>query len=261
MLLVTFDSNVWRPVGDPARFPNDPMHASFTKIHGALHSGQIEGRLSETVFTLEGIARADRKNLLSSYKPKIGITEEVLPGGRIHLGFSIGPDLTAHSGNNSYLSSHLNDALALGFKLMHCHRVAGFINPDIKAEWYAQTPIPTTDVANKFGEVGRKIEAAGAGIAWIKSIGTANAQSAEHWSQGLANAPSTEDKTIASAVAEWADGDMVSAHVAYQNHYICTRDTAKAAGSNSVFSPSNRVWLERDYGVKFVSPVELANLV
>lgn len=261
MLLVTFDSNVWRPAGDPTRFPNDPMHASFTKIHRALCGVQIEGRLSETVFTLEGIARADRKNMLSAYKPKIGITEEVLPDGRIHLGLSIGPDLTAHPGNNSYLSSHLNDALALGFKLMHCHRVAGFINPDIKTEWYAQTPIPTIDVANKFGEVGRKIEAAGAGIAWVKSIGTANAQSAEHWPQGLANAPSTEDKTIASAVAEWADGDMVSAHVAYQNHYICTRDTAKAAGSNSVFSPSNRVWLERDYGVKFVSPVELANLV
>lgn len=261
MLLVTFDSNVWRPVGDPARFPNDSMHASFTKINGALRSGQIEGRVSETVFTLEGIARADRKNLLSGYKPKIGITEEVLPDGTIHFGFSIGPDLTAHPGNNSYLSSHLNDALALGFKLMRCHRVAGFINPDIKAEWYAQTSIPTTEVANKFGEVGRKIEAAGAGIAWVKSIGIANAQPAEHWSQGLANAPSTEDKAIATAVAEWADGDMVSAHVGYQNHYVCTRDTAKAAGSNSVFSPSNRAWLERDYGVKFVSPVELENLV
>jgi hypothetical protein len=237
------------------------MHASFKKIHGALHSGQIEGRLSETVFTLEGIARADRKNLLSSYKPKIGVTEKVLPDGTIHLGFSIGPDLAAHPGNNSYLSSHLNDALALGFKLMHCHRVAGFINPDIKAEWYVQTTIPTTDIANKFGEVGRKIEAAGAGIAWVKSIGVANAQSADHWTQGLANAPSTEDKAIASAVAEWADGDMVSAHVAYQNHYICTRDTAKAAGLNSVFSPANRLWLESDYGIKFISPEELGNLV
>lgn len=261
MLLVTFDSNVWRPVGDPARFLNDPMHASFTKIHGALRSGQIEGRLSETVLTLEGIARADRKNLLSTYESKTDITDKVLPDGRLHLRFSIGPDLTAHPGNNSYLSSHLNDALALGFKLMHCYRVAGLINPDVKAEWYAQTPIPTADIANKFGEVGRKIEAAGAGMAWVKSIGAANAQSAEHWSRGLANAPSTDDTRIASAVAEWADGDMVSAHVAYQNYYICTRDAAKAAGSNSVFSPSNRVWLERDYGVKFVSPVDLANLV
>ena len=49
MLLVTFDSNVWRPVGDPARFPNDPMYASFQKVHEALRNGDIEGRLSETI--------------------------------------------------------------------------------------------------------------------------------------------------------------------------------------------------------------------
>jgi hypothetical protein len=261
MLFITFDSNVWRPVGDPSKFPNDPMRASFEKIHSALQNGEIEGRLSETVFTLEGIARADRKNLLSSYKPKIDITENVHPDGKIQLGFSIGPDLAAHPGNNSFLSSHLNDALALGFKLMHCYRIAGFINQDIKTEWYAETSLNTNDVANKFGEIGRKIEAAGAGIAWVKSIGQSNAKAGEHWSRGLANAPAAQDKEIASAVAEWADGDMVSAHVAYQNNYICTRDAAKGAGKNSVFSEANRTWLEKEYGVKFVSPDELANLL
>lgn len=261
MLFITFDSNVWRPVGDPSRFPNDPMYPAFMRINKALRSGQIEGRLSETVFTLEGIPRADRKMLLSAYKPKIEIIEEVMPDGTIHLGVSIGPDQTAHPGNNSFLSSHLNDALALGFKLMRCHRVAGIVNPDIKEEWYVQTSVPSSDIANKFGEVGRKIEAVDAGIAWVKSIGATHAQSSESWSNGLANSSSSEDNAIASAVAEWADGDTVSAHVAYRNHYICTRDAAKAAGQNSVFSPSNRAWLARDYGVKFVSPEELKNLV
>ncbi len=261
MLLVTFDSNVWRPVGDPARFPNDPMHASFQKVHDALRNGDIEGRISETIFTLESIARADRKNLLGGYKPKISVIEDVLPDGQIRIGISIGPDANAHPGNNPYLSSHLTDALALGFKLMHCHRVAGLVNPDIKKELYASTTIPTSDIANKFGEVGRRIEAAGAGIAWVKAIGAVHAKPAEHWSNGLANAPSTEDRAIASAVAEWADADMVSAHVAYQNHYICTRDTAKAAGENSVFSTKNRLWLEKDYDVKFISPEQLENIV
>jgi hypothetical protein len=237
------------------------MHGSFKKIHEALRNGQIEGRISETIFTLEGIARADRKNLLGGYKSEIKVVEEVLPDGQIHVGLSIGPDLAAHPGNNSFLSSHLNDALAVGFKLMHCHRLAGFINPDIQNEYYAPTPIPTSDIANTFGEIGRKIEAAGAGIAWVKAIGAAHAKSSEHWSQGLANAPSSEDTAIASAVAEWADGDMVSAHVAYQNHYICTRDAAKAAGTNSVFSSVNRVWLEKDYGVKIISPEQLGSLV
>lgn len=261
MLLVTFDSNVWRPVGDPSRFPGDPNHSSYKKIHAALQNGEIEGRLSETVFTLEGIARADRKKLLGGYKPKIGMTQDVRQDGTIELGFSISPDLTAHPGNNNHLNLHLNDALALGFKLMQCHRVGGIINQDIKPEWYVQTSESTTENANKFGEVGRKIEAAGAGIAWVKSIGVANVQGTDHWSIGLANAPASKDKEIASAVAEWADGDMVSAHVAYKNHYICTKDVAKGAGINSVFSQANRFWLERDYGVKVISPEELANLV
>lgn len=262
MLIVTFDSNVWRPVSDPSRFPNDPMYDSFKKIHDALRNGQIEGRISESIFTLEGIARKDRKKILVSYKPKIGRTEEVLPDVRINLGFRIGPDSAAHPGNNSFLSSHLEDALDVGFRLMHCHRVAGVTNSDIRAEWYASiSPLETSDIANKFGEVGRKIEAAGAGIAWVKAIGATHAKPEEHWPQGLANAPLSEDKAIASAVAEWADGDMISAHVAYQNHYICTRDEGKSAGVNSVFSKNNRAWLEKDYGVKFVSPVELGNLV
>lgn len=261
MLLVTFDSNVWRPVGDPARFPNNPMYASFRKIYNALRGGEIEGRISETIFTLEGIARADRKNLLGSYKPKVAVTEEVFPDGQIHIGFSIGPCMATHPGNNPLLNSHLYAALTLGFKLMHCHRVAGFVILDIKPEWYARTTIPTSEIANKFGEVVRRIEDAGAGIAWVKAIGTAHPKSKEHWSKGLADAPSSEDQAIASAVAELADGDMVSAHVAYQNHYICTSDTAKAAGANSVFSVTNRIWLEKDYGVKFISPVELEKLV
>jgi len=46
-----------------------------------------------------------------------------------------------------------------------------------------------------------------------------------------------------------------------QDKRSAIQDTAKAAGSNSVFSSANRVWLERDYDVKFVSPVELEKLV
>ncbi len=261
MFFVTFDSNVWRPVGDPQRFPNDPMYTTFVQINSALRSGKIEGRLSETVFTLEGIARSDRKNLLGGYKPKINVAAEELSDGLIRISCSIGPDHSAHPGNNSYLSSHLSDALSFGFKLMRCPRVAGIINPDIKDEWYIQSTKPLNEIANKFGEVSRRIEEASAGIANIKGIGSLYIIGTQHWSQGLANAPMTQDKAIASAVAEWADGDTISAHVAYGNQYVCTRDSAKAAGQNSVFSPNNRVWLEKEYGIQFISPEGLAKLV
>lgn len=260
-LVITFDSNVWRLAGDPLKFPKDPMHSAFVKINSALGSGKIEGRLSETVFTLEGITRSDRKKLLGSYKPKINIAEEVMPDGLSRIRLSIDSDPSVHPGNNQYLSSHLKDALTLGFKLMRCPRIAGIVNPAVKDEWYVQSTTSTTVRENTFSGVGRKIEEAGAGIANIKAIGCLYKTGTEHWPQGLANAPATQDKAIASAVAEWADGDTVSAHVTYGNHYICTRDSAKAAGQNSVFSLSNRVWLEKVYGVKFILPEELAKLV
>lgn len=262
-MIVTFDSNVWRPVSDPSRFPNDPMHSSFVKINNALASGQIKGRLSETVFTLEGIRRADRKNFIGSYKPKPTVTEEVLADGTIKLGFSLGPDKTAHPGNNSFLSSHLNDALSVGIELMRCHRVAGVQNCDLVDTWFAPPPAGLTaiEVANAFGEISREIEKNDAGIAHVKRIGATYVSPGQMWIDGLAAAPESQENAIASAVAEWADGDTVSAHFAYKNTYICTRDSAVSAGSNSVFSPQNRQWLESKYGVVFLSPDELAALV
>lgn len=254
-MLVTFDSNVWRAAADPSRFPNNSEHAAFVTINSALEAGRIQGVLCETVFTLEGIARADRKKFLVSYRPRAKVTEEELPDGTIKLGFSLEPDKAAHPGNNSYLSSHLTDALSVGFKLMRCPRVAGVQNSDLKDEWFHPT---SHEYANKFGVVGRRIEAAGAGIALIKAIGNKYVAPTEPWFEGLARAPATEDTAIAKAVAEWADADSVAAHVANGNMLFCTNDVAVAAGVASTFSGPNRQWLEADYGVKFMSPTELA---
>lgn len=257
-MLVTFDSNVWRAAADPSRFPNNPEYAAFVRINAALKSGMIRGVLCETVFTLEGIARADRKNFFVSYRPKAKVTEEELPDGTIKLGFSLGPDNSAHPGNNSYLSSHLADALAVGFKLMRCPRVAGVQNSDLKDEWFNPT---LHEYANKFGEVARRLESAGAGIALIKTIGNKYASPTEPWFEGLTKAPSSEDTAIAKAVAEWADADSVAAHVANGNTYFCTNDIAVAAGTASTFSASNRQWLEAEYGVQFRSPTALVTYI
>jgi hypothetical protein len=254
-MLVTFDSNVWRAAADPLRFPNNPSHAAFVSINAALNTKKIQGVLCETVFTLEGIARANRKNFLVTYRPKAKITEEELPDGTIKIGFSLGPDKVAHPGNNSFLASHLTDALAVGFKLMRCPRIAGIHNSDLKDEWFVAT---SNEYANKFGEVGRRIEAAGAGIALIKAIGNKYTAPTEPWFEGLARSPAIEDSAIAKAVAEWADADSVAAHVANGNAFFCTNDLAVAAGIASTFSAPNRQWLEADYNVKFVSPSELA---
>ncbi len=253
-MIVTFDSNVWRAAADPSRFPGNPEHAAFVSINAALNTKKIQGVLCETVFTLEGISRVNRKNFLVTYRPKAKIKEEELPDGTIKIGFSLGPEKSAHPGNNPFLSSHLTDALAVGFKLMHCPRIAGIHNPDLKDEWFVTM---SHEYGNKFGEVARRLEAAGAGIAMIKAIGNNYAAPTEPWFEGIAKAPASDDSTIAKAVAEWADADSVAAHVANGNAFFCTNDLAVTAGVASTFSASNRQWLESDYGVKFVSPSEL----
>lgn len=233
------------------------MHAAVVKVHAAVKAKRAAALLSETVFTLEAIQRADRRKFFSTYVPQVAHKEIVHPNGTLQISFSIGPDKMAHPGNNPYLTSHLKDALALGFRLMKCPRIAGVQNPDLKEEWFALTGVDATARHNTFGEVARKLEAAGVGSASIVAIGKRFSASNEHWTSGLAKAPASEDNAIAAAVAEWADGDTVCAHIAYGNRILCTRDVA-SAGHSSVFSPQNRAWLKKDYNVDFATPAEVA---
>lgn len=255
---VTFDSNVWRIVSSPNSFPNESAIAEFRQIHDAIAQGKIGAYLSETVFTLEAVKKSGRHQFLAGYKPKISFEETVRPDGSLALSVGIGPDPNAHPGNNPYLSKHWADAEKIGFKILHCARIATAKNPDLKPEWF----VPAThDIAERFGAIGRDIEAQGCGLSQLKAIGQKYAPSNRPWHAGISAAPDSEETPIAKAVAEWADGDAVSAHYAYKNDYVCTRDVAKAAGSNSVFSAANRKWLEQRYGVKFITPEELARLV
>jgi len=74
-------------------------------------------------------------------------------------------------------------------------------------------------------------------------------------------APNHEEGNIAKAIAEWADGDSVAAHIAIDGNYFCTRDTAKKAGDKSIFSINNLKWLEECYDFEIITPEELAQKI
>jgi hypothetical protein len=258
MLKVTFDSNVWRIVATPSAFPNERGIDSFQKINEAIANGKVLGTLAETVFTLEAIKKVGRQKFLSAYKPEIKSEAKEQSDGTIKLSFSIGPDRSAHPGSNHYLSKHWADAEKMGFKLLHCPRVSAVSNPSLEAEWFIHV---TDGIANRFGACSREIESNGCGIAQLKEIGKKYAGVGQPWHQGITLSPDSEEASIAKAVAEWADGDAVAAHYGYANDYICTRDIAKSGGPDSVFSPKNRAWLESRYGVRFISPEQLAAMI
>jgi len=251
---ITFDSNVWRIISSPDKFPNEPSIEAFKAIRKAIDEKKITPFLCETVFTLEAIKRKDRKEFFSDYKANISSSVEEGENGELKLSLSMGPDKTAHPGNNSYLESHLNDAIEIGFQIIKLPRIAGIVNPDIEAHFYQHSDL--SSYHNKAFKVCMEIEQKGAGIFHIKELGQKyNAQ----WTTGIEQAPESDEGNIAKAIAEWADGDLVACHIAVGGDYFCTRDTAKKAGDKSIFSEDNLAWLKEEYNFHTISPEDLAS--
>jgi hypothetical protein len=87
-----------------------------------------------------------------------------------------------------------------------------------------------------------------------RGVGKAAFDAAGGWAERANNQPGGE--ALRNACAEWADSEMVSAHIAYQNDLLCTDDFARAAG-RSVFDMTNRAWLVAEFGVAFRTLGEL----
>ncbi|UAA40597.1 hypothetical protein KIH87_09760 [Paraneptunicella aestuarii] len=251
---ITFDSNVWRIISSPEKFPNEPSIEVFKAIRKAIEDSKITPFLCETVFTLEAIKRKERKRFFSAYKASINSSVEEGENGELKLSFSMGPDKTAHPGNNSYLEAHLTDAIEIGFQIIKLPRFAGIVNPDIEAYYYQHSDL--NSYHDKVHKVCREIEQKGAGISHIKELGERfNPQ----WVTGIKQAPESEEGNIAKAIAEWADGDSVACHIAVGGDYFCTRDTAKKAGDKSILSEDNLTWLKQEYNFHTISPEGLAS--
>ena len=262
MTRVTFDSNVWRMAADPGCCPEDPEQGAFEHIHRAIAAGSIEPLLSVTMFTIEGVRRTDRPTVVGRYRPSITATGAPGAGGGFRLRLGIEPNQAAHPGINEQLGAHLTVAIAAGFRLLRCPRIGGFDTSDLDREWFVQPgDVPLSDILDRFAQVAQKIEDAGAGIAILQQLGSSHASPGDPWQRGLRNVPETEGRRLSRALAEWADGDTVAAHVAYCGDFLCTRDMARGAGVTSVFASANRAWLTAEYGVRFVTPGELASHV
>lgn len=72
---------------------------------------------------------------------------------------------------------------------------------------------------------------------------------------------SNEQSSIGSTIAEWADGDLIAAHIGEGLDIICTNDIAGGNDTKSVFSSLHRKWLSDDYSCKFLTPKELAEML
>jgi hypothetical protein len=172
----------------------------------------------------------------------------VIINGKPHLQImSIGPDDERHPGLPEVQSNKLKSALTAGVRLMRGGAWMGLPSPvEIRdPALFVQTNDP--DREQRQIDASARIEARGVGKAAFDAADGWNAQ------PGV----SYNEKIFAKACAEWADGELVAAHIAYRNDVLCTNDLARAAGT-SIFDPTNRAWLTAEFGVRFATLEELA---
>lgn len=252
---ITFDSNTWRQVVSPHCFPDDKQISAYQIINRAIQKGDIIPYLSETIFTLEAIKRTDRKNFIKNYHPIRISQPTVTPDGRILINVPLGPDTSQGPYNDGYREGHLRDALQLGFRIIRYPRIGMISNPDIDQLTQESWAMDEQQL-DKLHEIGEFILSLRAGEYAIQQIGFK--YNPQGWFDGIGKAPESENKKIAKAFAEWADGDSVAAHISVGGDYFCTNDLAKKAGPQSILSKHNVKLLHEKYAFNTISPSELA---
>jgi len=119
-------------------------------------------------------------------------------------------------------------------------------DPD-RTVFVTETPEERQVRHDLFCKVLRSIEQQGVGIAVAKALGerlSKRVNAKEPWYKGLGRARDVhEEGEVARAIAEWADADSLSAHIAYGVEQFCSDDKAKKGNVKSIMSPKSRAWL------------------
>jgi hypothetical protein len=242
---VTFDSNTWEKVFDP-------VDRDWASIRSAITSGRITGFICEAGFRIEAIRKRERAAYFA--EPAMDVQfpfSIVMRDGKpyVHL-MSIGPDDESHPGLPEVQSNKLKHALAAGVRLMRGAAWLGLPCPVEIRDPMLFVQTNDHDREQRQIDASARIEARGVGKAAFDVAGGWNAQPGA----------SFNEKMFAKACAEWADGELVASHIAYQHDILCTNDQARAAGA-SIFDSANRAWLTAEFGVRFATLDELLKLL
>lgn len=255
-LRVTFDTNVFSHIVRPEGCHDPDLKAMTAEIKLLIETGRILPFVSETVFSLEGIEKRDRPLYFGTYEASMQV--EILPTdeprvirGRVCLG----PNNESRPATNPILIEKLEAARKLGFIFLASPRIAMPRHPLLSASDFRKDLFPFSHALHEqLSEISQFIDSLGAGHAAARSIAQQFRKNERVWFHALKHAT---PKVAGAAIAEWADGDSVAAHISLDLDYFCTRDYARTAGSHSVFSTANREKLTGKYKIAFVSPEEL----
>jgi hypothetical protein len=264
---VTFDTNTLDRVVRPERFSRDARRAEFVKVHEAVVAGRLKGFFSETTITLEGIENADRAAVLGSTRHETRLQENTdQDGGRHTIQVNVAVKQNRKPLHPEQIA-RIQAAMRIGMRALRAPARVGWIRtedptgrlfaPDGSEERLAERLDRTAAVI-------REIESRGLGYAQVASLGKKFAERDkvdEPWLLSLRRARDVHERNrVKRAIAEWADADPVASHIGYGIDLLCTEDTGKGAGGQSVLDANNRTWLAVTHHLKFVTLWELARL-
>ena len=242
---VTFDSNVWEKLlSEPSDYP---------AIKDKILNRSISPYLCEISVSLESIQKSVRQRFFPNYRPTISVTRNPRPDGTTDFTIQVGPNHQSHPGLAPILLAKLLKAQEMGFRLLPMTNLGTVRSPQIPKDMRAAIE-GWDDYWNYADRLSDCSE-------FIRGIGCGS-----HVYRQLKRSPHRDlDKELekklikefAKAVAEWADGDALSAHYAFGADVFCTNDRARGAGSRSIFHPNNLARLKEKFGIVVLSPDEL----
>jgi hypothetical protein len=237
---ITFDSNAWEALFDE-RQPFDAVVAS-------LFAKRITGYICASNLQIEAIRRISRAEYFQ--QPYMGFDFGVVSlDGSPMLRMSFGPDDRHHPGLPATQKEKLERAFEAGVLLIHGGNWLGLPRP---IEIIDATKFVAEDEQERSARELRESE-----VSWhIQQRGVGKAVFDGEGGWELRSRDKSAERRLSRACAEWADGETVSAHIAYAHDILCTNDRARRAG-NSIFNDVNREWLATSFGVKFMTVEEL----
>ena len=244
---VTFDSNVWEKVVGKTV-------SHYTKIKDKIHTGEIRPYICEIALSLEAIEKKLRAEFFKNYKPSIKFEELPTEDGMVRMRMCVEPNNELHPGFHPKLQDKVLKARELGFRVLKMTNLGTVRAKEIPDKMCVD------DADQKY------IESLATCSEYITSLGCGQAafnqlketfNRVDFDSQGTS---SEFDKRFQESVAEWVDGDALSAHYASGNEWFCTDDKAGNAGIGSIFHSQNRARVEKKFGIKIISSHDAAQL-
>lgn len=243
---ITFDTNVWERLVTEEK-------AHLVEIKNKILSGKIQAYICEITLDLEAIPRKERAEFFGDYEPRITVEHLPPENGEFRMQICIAPNTDLHPGIHAKQWDKLLKARDLGFRVLRMTAFGTVRTKEIPDDMY---------VEHDDKEFWRYLELLGNCSDFIVGLGCGRAAYDPYKARFLGGQaiPKGGKRKLEKAIAEWVDGEALSAHYAAGNDFFCTDDKAGNAGTGSIFHDQNRTQLEKEFGIKIISSRKAAQL-